>query len=144
MKMTPIAMQIVASAFLAAAPWPALAQTQGERDGAEVWFNDYIEPSLGRHVDDMSIEQPLYEGNEAHAPAARIPPPERRLYRHTAEFGSTRAVLVAGDLPPTRTDRIDVQDWNDRDSGNPMRAEMFRFYFEPVAPTAPICRAIIP
>jgi hypothetical protein len=146
MMMARIARQIAALGFLVAAPWPALAQTDVERLGAEAWFSDYIQPSLGRHYDDMSIDRPpvLYDPNEARALPGRLPP-DRVVYRHQAEFGGSRLVVLAGDLPPTRAEQIDVRDWNDvADRSNPMRAEMFRFYLEPVAPTPPICSAIIP
>jgi hypothetical protein len=67
---------------------------------------------------------------------------DRTVYRHQAEFGSYRGVVVAGDLPPTRSERVDVQNWNEL--ANPSRSEMFRFYLEPVEPTPPLCKAIIP
>ena len=145
MRMTRLARRIVAVALFAGASCPALAQTPDEYAGAEVWFRDYIEPSLGRHFDDMSIEQQppvLYDPNEARGLPGRVPA-DRRIYRHQAEFGSTRAVVLAGDLPPTQAERMDARSWNDG-WGNPMHAEMFRFYMEPVAPTRPICRAIVP
>jgi len=139
-----IARRVVAVCLFAGVSWPALAQTPEELAGAQGWFRDYIQPSLGRHIDDMSIEeQPLYEPNEARGVPGRLPA-DRRIYRHQLEVGDVRAVVLAGDLPPTRAEWIDARDWNDASAGNPMRAEMFRFYFEPVAPTRPICRAIVP
>jgi len=143
-----IARQFAPVALLALAPFGAMAQTAQhdvERAGAEAWFRSYIEPNLKRHWDDMSIENPpvLYDPNEARIPG-RLPM-DRTVYRHQAEFGSYRGVVVAGDLPATRAERVDVRDWNDvTDRSNPMRAEMFRFYLEPVEPTPPLCRAIVP
>ena len=145
MSMNQIARQMAAVAWLAGVPLCAFAQSDIERAGAEAWFNEYIQPSLGRHWDDMSIESPpvLYDPNEARIPGRS--PLDRTVYRHQAEFGGVRGVVLAGDLPPTRAERVDVRDWNDPvERSNPMRAEMFRFYLEPVEPTPPICKAIIP
>jgi hypothetical protein len=145
--MTRIARQIApVLLILASVPHTAHAQaTADERAGAQAWFHDYIEPAMKHHWDDMSIENPpvLYDPNEARIPGR--PSMDRTVYRHQAEFGSYRGVVVAGDLPPTRSQRVDVQDWNDvADRSNPSRAEMFRFYLEPVEPTPPLCRAIVP
>jgi hypothetical protein len=144
-----IARQIAPVALLTLVPFGAMAQTNAnaaaERAGAEAWFRNYIEPALKHHWDDMSIESPpvLYDPNEARIPGRS--PMDRTVYRHQAEFGSYRGVIVAGDLPATRAERVDVRDWNDvADRSNPMRAEMFRFYLEPIEPTPPLCRAIIP
>jgi len=141
MNKTRIALGI---AVLATLPWGAKAQDDGaEHVGARLWFEQYIAPTLGRHHDDMSVERPpvLYDPREA----APIPgrDPERTLYRHSAQAAGWRGVVLAGDLPPTRAERIDVRDWNDAtETANPMRRELFRFYLEPVEPTPPICRAI--
>jgi hypothetical protein len=141
-----IARRIAPAIVLALAPMAAFAQNTAERAGAEAWFRSYIEPNMRHHWDDMSIENPpvLYDPNEApHIPGRGAM--DRTVYRHQAEFGSYRGVVVAGDLPATRSERVDVRDWNDiADRSNPSRAEMFRFYLEPVEPTPPLCRAIIP
>lgn len=150
MKMNRAARQIAPALLIVLAPFGAMAQVtvaDTERAGAEAWFRNYIEPGLKHHWDDMSIEAPpvLYDPNEAAPVPGRIPM-DRAVYRHQAEFGSYRGVVLAGDLPPTRAQRVDVQNWNDiaERTSNAGRAEMFRFYLEPVEPTPPLCRAIIP
>lgn len=144
--MNRIARRIAPAVLLAVGPMAAFAQTGAdERAGAQAWFQAYIEPNMRHHWDDMSIENPpvLYDPNEL--PQHGRLPMDRTVYRHQAEFGSYRGVVVAGDLPATRSERVDVRDWNDvADRSNPSRAEMFRFYLEPVEPTPPLCKAIIP
>ena len=151
MSMIRVARHIAPALVLALAPFAAWAQTArtpqtaDERAGAEVWFRNYIEPAMKHHWDDMSIERPpvLYDPNEARIPGRSAM--DRTIYRHQAEFGSYRGVVLAGDLPATRAERVDARDWNDvADRSNPMRSEMFRFYLEPVEPTPPLCSAIVP
>src|SRR5262245_52971630 len=126
LKMNRIARRIAPAILLVLGPVAAFAQTPArsadERAGAEAWFRSYIEPNMRHHWDDMSIESPpvLYDPNEARVPG-RVPM-DRTVYRHQAEFGSYRGVVVAGDLPATRSERVDVRDWNDvADRANPTR-----------------------
>jgi len=109
------------------------------RAGAEAWFRQNIEPSLTASAfQESPPDQPvLYDANEA-APMPGKPVPERRSWTHKAQVGPIGATLMAGDLPPTRADWNDASDWN-----APIRPEMFRFYFESVAPPKPpICPVV--
>jgi hypothetical protein len=162
MKYTRFARQMVAVSFLLALPAGTFAQQQAvpapdspgvltsensnpdsdevRRAGAEAWFRQNIEPSLTASRFQESSSEPgpvLYDANDV-APMPGKPIPERRIYAHRAQVGSVGAVLMAGDLPPTRADWNDASDWN-----APIRPEMFRFYFERVPPPKPpICPVV--
>ncbi|HXZ86374.1 MAG TPA: hypothetical protein VEI82_12900 [Myxococcota bacterium] len=113
---------------------------EARRAGAEAWFRENIEPSLhGSRYQESSTERApvLYDPNEV-APMPGRPIPERRTWTHRAQVGGVGAVLMAGDLPPTRGEWTDASDWN-----APIRPEMFRFYFESVpAAKPPICPVV--
>jgi hypothetical protein len=109
---------------------------EARRAGAEAWFRDNIAPSITRTTfQETPPEQPvLYDANEA-APMPGKPVPDRRSWTHRATVGPVSATLMAGDLPPQRSDWTDASDWN-----APIRPEMFRFYFGTVdPPKPPIC-----
>jgi hypothetical protein len=148
MNSTWLARRIVALGFLVALPWRAMAQAAAPtvdsapaahaegagHAGVEAWFLQHIEPELGSLRFREGSGEPnlvLYDPNEvAPMPA---PTPDRRIYRHEAQVGTVAVVVLAGDLPPARSEWNDVREWNER-----FRSEMFRFYFESVAPTPPI------
>jgi hypothetical protein len=146
MNRTSLARQIVALGFLVALPWRAMAQAAtppvesapaadaeaATRAGGEAWFLEHIEPELGTSRFREGSGEPtpvLYDPNEV-APTPGKPTPDRRTYRHEARVGTVAVVVLAGDLPPARSQWNDVREWNE-----PFRPEMFRFYFERVAPT---------
>jgi hypothetical protein len=133
--------KLLAFAVLAVLPWQARAQnnppaasvyvSDAERAGDDDWFLDNIQPSLdaerARRPEATIQESPvLYDANEA-APMPGKPIPDRRVYRHRPHVGPVCAVVMAGDLPPTRGEWTDAQDWHDNDS---LRPELFRFWFE--------------
>jgi len=158
MKNTRFASQIAAVGLLLVLPAPAFAQQAAKpapgvltsensnpdseaarRAGAEAWFRQNIEPGLEKsRFEESSSEQPvLYDANEAASMPGK-PIPERRKYAHRAQVGPVGAVMMAGDLPPTRAEWNDASDWN-----APIRPEMFRFYLEKVPPPKPpICPVV--
>jgi hypothetical protein len=104
------------------------------RAGAEAWFREHIEPWLKASFGEAAPERNpvLYDPNDA-VPMPGKPIPERRVFTHRAHVGTVGVVVLAGDVPPTRGEWTDVREWND-----PLwPAEMFRFYFESVAPAPP-------
>ena len=146
MKRAQLARRIVPVALWVslALPWSATAQVAtansasdaASRAATEAWFREHIEPWLKLSLRQETPEQPvLYDPNDA-APMPGRPSPDRRVYRHRAEVGTVGVVALAGDLPPTRSEWIDARDWNDWNA--PLRPEMLRLYFEPVAPAPPL------
>jgi hypothetical protein len=144
---TQIALGIVAG--LLALPWAAFAQDQdddspnpdnqaAQHAGVEAWFREHIAPSMARTRWESPPERPpvLYDPNEV-PPMPGRPAPDRRSYAHRATVGPVSATLMAGDLPPTRAEWNDTREWDE-----PIRPEMFRFYFEGAPPAStkpPIC-----
>lgn len=131
-----------------ALPWRATAQAAepsrisldfdpdaAKRAAAEAWFRENVVPRLEASFFEEGRERGpvLYDPNEA-APMPGRPIPERRVFSHRAHVGTVGVVVLAGDLPPSRSEWSDVRDWND-----PLwPAEMFRFYFERVPPAPPL------
>jgi hypothetical protein len=131
-----------------ALPWPAMAQARessaialdsdpdaAAHAAADRWFREEMEPRLRTlFLEEGRTRGPvLYDPNES-APMPGRPIPERRAFSHRAAVGTAGVVVLAGDLPPTRSEWSDVRDWND-----PLwPAEMFRFYFERVPPAPPL------
>jgi hypothetical protein len=103
------------------------------------WYEVYIKPSMKKLQNfEESPEQPfaIYEPK---VQPIHPPPPDRRSYKYQPDSGKLRPTIVAGDLPPNRSDYVDARDWNDiSESANPMRPELFRFYLDAPAPTPPV------